>query len=604
MSFLDELKRRNVIRIGGLYLAGAWLVLQVSGTVLPMLGAPAWLARSILIVLAIGFVPALVSAWVFEFTPGGLKREKDVEPVESIPPHSGKQLDRGIMVLLALALGYFAFDKFVLAPQRAAEQVRAAREAGRSEARVESYGDKSIAVLPFVDMSPNRDQEYFSDGISEELLNLLAKIPQLRVISRSSAFSFKGKDIEVPEIAKRLNVAHVLEGSVRKAGNEVRITAQLIEARSDTHLWSATYDRTLDDIFAVQDEIAAAVVAQLKVELLGATPKVKAVDPKAYALYLQARQLWQYRTPEGLEQSIALYQQALAIDPNDAAAWSGLASSYVSQAGDGLRPIEEGYSLAREAVQKALEIDPDHAPAHGLFGWIAMEYDGEPAAAARHLTHALALEPNDSETIRIAAYLARSLGRFDTAIALGEYVTGRDPVNAVGYANLGYQYSYAGRLDDAIASRRTALSLSPGYAGAKYLIGVALLLKGEPAGALAAMQDESSDAWRLIGLPMAWHALGKQVESDAALTELIRAMDEKSWSYNIAYVFAFRGEADRAFEWLDKAVVHHDTGLAEIAVDPLFVNLHGDPRWLPFLRRIGKAPEQLGAVEFDVARPH
>ena len=316
----------------------------------------------------------------------------------------------------------------------------------------------------------------------------------------------------------------------------MRITAQLIDARSDTHLWSETYDRPLDDIFAVQDEIAAAVVAQLKLKLLGAAPKAKAVDPTAYALYLQARQLWPQSTPEGLEQSIALYQQALAIDANDAAAWSGLASGYISQAGDGLRPIEEGYRLAREAVDKALAIDPDYAPAYGLLGRIAMEYDGDLAAAARHLEHALALEPTNTEIIRIAAYLARSLGRLDTAIALGEYVIARDPVNAVGYVNLGYQYSYAGRLDAAIESRRTALSLSPDYGGAQYLIGVALLLKGDPAGALAAMQKESSESWRLIGLPMAWHALGKQVESDAALAELIRRKDEQSWSYNIAYV--------------------------------------------------------------------
>ncbi len=602
MTLLNELKRRNVIRIAGLYLAGAWLIVQVANNVMPAFDWPAWVLRAVIILLAIGFLPALVFAWAFEFTPEGLKRERDVERARSIAPQTGKRLDRVIMVVLALALGYFAVDKFLLAPRRAAEQVRAAREAGRSEARVESYGDKSIAVLPFVNMSADKDQEYFADGISEELLNLLAKIEQLRVTSRSSAFSFKGQNFEIPEIARRLNVAHVLEGSVRKAGDEVRITAQLIDARSDTQLWSETWDRPIDDIFAVQDEIATAVVAQLKLELLGAAPKTNPVDPKAYSLYLQARQLWQYRTPEGLERSIALYRQALAIDANDAAAWSGLAAGYISQAGDGLRPIEEGYSLAREAVQKALAIDPDYAPAHGLLGRIAMECDGDPAAAARHLTHALALEPNNAEIIRIAAYLARSLGRFDTAIALGEYVTARDPVNAVGYVNLAYQYSYAGRLDDAIASHRTALSLSPGYSGAQYLIGMALLRKGDPAGALAAIQEETNETWRLIGLPMAWHALGMQVESDAALAELFRK-DETSWAYNIAYVMAFRGEADRAFEWLDKAVAYHDTGLAEIAVDLLFANLHQDPRWLPFLRRLGKAPEQLAAIEFDVKLP-
>ena len=277
MSLLDELKRRNVLRIAGLYLVAAWLAVQVSSTLLPMFDAPVWLSRSIVILLATGFLPALIFAWVFQLTPEGLKRESDVERAGSITPHTGKKLDRVLMMVLALALGYFAFDKFALSPQREAALQRqkaveldAARKEGRSEALVESYGDKSIAVLPFVDMSPNKDQEYFSDGIAEELLNLLAKISQLRVISRSSAFSFKGKDIEIPEIAKRLNVAHILEGSVRKAGNQVRITVQLIDARSDTHLWSEAYDRPLDDIFAVQDEIAAAVVAQLKLKLRGA----------------------------------------------------------------------------------------------------------------------------------------------------------------------------------------------------------------------------------------------------------------------------------------------------------------------------------------------
>ena len=602
MPLLEEIKRRNVLRIAGLYLVGAWLIVQVAGTVLPMFDAPAWLPRTIVIVLAIGFIPALIFAWAFELTPEGLKRERDVDRFRSITPHTGKALDRIIMVVLALALGYFAFDKFVLAPQREAEQTSAARKEGRSAALVESFGDKSIAVLPFVNMSADKDQEYFADGIAEELLNLLSKIPQLRVISRSSAFSFKGQNLETPEIGKRLNVAHILEGSVRKAGNQVRITAQLIDARSDMHLWSETYDRPLDNIFAVQDEIAAAVVAQLKLKLLGAAPKVKVADSKAYALYLQARKIGQQRTLEGHERSIALYQQALAIDANYAAAWAGLAEVYDRQTGDGQRPIEEGVRLVREAVGKALAIDPEFAPAHGELGRLAMSYDGDLAAAARHYEHALALAPNNTDIIQGAANLLAKLGRLDTGIALTEYLVARDPVNPAGYTNLRLFYVYAGRLDEAIASSRIALSLSPGLAGAQYGIGAALLAKGDPAAALAAMQKESSEVWRLIGLPMAWHALGKKAESDAALAELIQKY-EKEAAYNIAYVLAFRGEVDRAFEWLDKAVAYHDGGLSEIVGDPLFANLRSDPRWEPFLRKIGKAPEQLAAIKFDVNLP-
>jgi TolB-like protein/class 3 adenylate cyclase/Tfp pilus assembly protein PilF len=462
--------------------------------------------------------------------------------------------------------------------------------------------EKSIAVLPFLDLSAGKDQEYFSDGISEELLNLLAKIPQLRVISRSSAFSFKGQDLEMPEIGKRLNVAHILEGSVRKSGNQVRITAQLIDTHSDTHLWSETYDRPLDDIFAVQDEIAGAVVAQLKLKLLGAVPKAKATDPKAYALYLQARQLNEQITREGYQQSIALYQQVLTIDPNYAAAWNGLADSYRQQAEEGLRPSDEAYRLARETADKALAIDPDYAPAHATLGLIAYTYDGDLGAAARHLEHALALEPTSTDIISSAASLALSLGRLDTAIALYEYILARNPVNVGSHHNQGYAYFCAGRLDEAIASLRTALSMAPDADGFQVHLGEALLLKGDHTEALAAMQKESAEAWRMIGLPMAYHALGRKAESDAALAELIRKY-EKAWAYNIAEVLAYRGEVNRAFEWLDKAIAYHDPGVSEVNTDPLLANLHKDPRWLPFLRKLGRAPEQLAVIKFDVKLP-
>ena len=609
MSFIAELRRRNVLRVGAAYVAVAWLLIQVAQTVFSAFDLGETALRAVIVVLAIGSLPVLVFTWAFELTPEGLKRESDVDRSRSVAPHTGKKLDRAIMVVLALAVGYFTFDKFALSPQREAalqqqqaDEVEAARKEGRSQALVDSYGDRSIAVLPFVDLSPNRDQEYFSDGIAEELLNLLAKISQLRVISRSSAFSFKGRNLPVPEIARHLNVAHVLEGSVRKAGNQVRITVQLIEARSDTHLWSETYDRPLDNIFAVQDEIAAAVVEQLKLELLDAAPKAKVSDPKAFALSLQARQLARQRTAEGFERSIALYQQVLAIDPNDAVAWNGLARNYINQAGDGLRPIEDGFKLGRDAVIRALASDPDYAPAHAVLGWIAMFHDDDLATAAQHFEHALMLDPTNTDIIGNAAALAMSLDRLDIALALSQYANARDPVNPTGYQNIGVAYSNAGRQDEAIESYRTALSLSPDLAGAQSQIGVALLLKRDAAAALEAIQQESNEGWRLIGLPMAWHALGDRPKSDAALAELIRKFGEHA-AYNIAYVFAFRGEADRAFEWLDKAVAYRDPGLPEISVNPLFANIHEDARWLPFLRKIGKAPEKLAAIKFDAKLP-
>src|SRR4051794_9313330 len=322
--------------------------------------------------------------------------------------------------------------------------------------------EKSIAVLPFVDMSSGKDQEYFSDGISEELLNLLAKIPQLQVTARTSSFAFKGKEIGVPEIAKTLHVANVLEGSVRKAGNLVRITAQLIKAGTDTHLWSQTYDRKLDDIFAIQDEIAADVVKQLKVTLLGAAPKARPTDPEAYALYLQAVQLGRPFTAEAFQQSDALYRKALAIDPRYVPAWYGLARNFGNETGQGLLPGKEGFAQAREAAMKALALDPEYAPAHARLGRIAMVGDNDLVGAARHFERALALDPADLDVLRNSATLLGSLGRLDEALALDEAVVRRDPVNATALFNLGLDQRWAGRLDAAIASFRTVLSLAPG----------------------------------------------------------------------------------------------------------------------------------------------
>ncbi len=291
MSFLNELKRRNVLRVAIVYLAGSWLLIQVLETLFPIFGLAETSIRIVVIILAIGFIPAVAISWVFELTPEGIKRDEDVDRSAAASIAAGENFDRIVIVVLVLALGYFAVDKFVLDPARDVEQIQEAQKQARTEALVRSYGDKSIAVIPFINMSPDPEQAYFADGISEELLNLLAKIRELRVISRSSGFSYKGKDIDITTVSKELNVAHVLEGSVRKSGNKIRITVQLIDARTDTHLWSETYDRTLDDVFVIQDEIAAEVVARLKIELLGSAPIAKKVNPQAFALYLKARRI-------------------------------------------------------------------------------------------------------------------------------------------------------------------------------------------------------------------------------------------------------------------------------------------------------------------------
>src|SRR5256884_4571740 len=439
--------------------------------------------------------------------------------------------------------------------------------------------EKSIAVLPFVNMSEDKANEYFSDGISEELLNLLAKIPQLQVTARTSSFAFKGKEIGVPEIARTLHVAHVLEGSVRKAGNSVRITAQLIKAGTDTHLWSQTYDRKLDDIFAIQDEIAADVVKQLKITLLGAAPKARATDPEAYALYLQAVQLGRQFTAEPFQQSDALYREVVAIDPRYAPAWYGLARNFGNETGQGLLPGKEGFAQAREAAVRALAIDPDYAPAHAQLGWIAMYGDSDLVGAAQHLERALALDPADLRVLTTSVTLLQSLGRLDEALALEEAAVRRDPVNVTTLFNLGYHQRMAGRLDAAISSFRTVLSMSPSNGGAHCQLGIALLLKGDAKGALAEIEQETSEIYKMIGLPLAYHALGRKADSDAALAALI-AKYEKDGPSNIASVYAYRGEADKAFEWLDKAGEYGDGGLRGNGTDKPFDKIPRDPRRL------------------------
>ena len=607
MTLFAELKRRNVIRVGAAYVVVAWLVIQVVETIFPSFGFGDVAVRYTTIVFAIGFIPALIFAWAFELTPEGLKKESEVDRSQSVTPQTGKKLDRMIMVVLALGLAYFAFDKFVLDPQREADlveqkaaAVEQARQEGRSEALVESYGDKSIAVLPFVNMSSDAEQEYFSDGISEELLNLLAKIPELRVISRSSAFSFKGQNLEIPEIAQRLNVAHILEGSVRKSGNTLRITAQLIDARSDTHLWSETYDRTLDDVFAIQDDIAATVVAQLKITLLGEAPTVAETDPEAYALYLQARHLGLLGTAEGYEQSVALLQQALAIAPEYPAAWDSLAANYTNMAASRLLPRDEGYAKAREATEKALAIDPDHAPAHSGLGWIAMRYDNDLAQAARHFERALQLDPNDIAIISDAAMLLRVLGRLDEAIAIQEYVAARDPVHPIFHSILADSYHSAGRWDEAIAAYETALRLSPGRLFAHYFKGTVLLLKGEPEAALESFTREGDEAYRIKGQALALYALGRIEEHQARLNELIERWGDQ-WPSEVAHVYADVGDTDRAFEWLQKSVDEEEGEFNPM--DPLLKPLADDPRWLPLLESIGKTPGRWDSVELEVTLP-
>jgi TolB-like protein/Flp pilus assembly protein TadD len=459
----------------------------------------------------------------------------------------------------------------------------------------------SIAVLPFADLSQQKDQAYMSDGLAEELLSLLAQVPGLRVIARTSSFSFADKSVDVATIGRALDVEHVLQGSVRREGNKLRITSQLVRAADNTQLWSKTYDRTVGDVFAVQEEIAAAVVSELKVTLMSGPPQTQKTSPEAFSLFLRARQSGRSGTLAGRRQAIALYKQVLALDPAYAPAWVGLSTNYGNLANDGAMPLEQGFALARQAADKALAIDPNYARAHAQRAYVAFNFDNDLPLAARRIESALSLDPHDLGSILNAAGLALSLGRLEQATALDRYVVSRDPLNATAHYNLGVALLFGGHDAEAITSWRQALALSPDFAGAWFSIGAAQLSLGQPEAALASIRKEPSEILRAIGLPMAYPALGQTAKADAALAELERVHGGDA-AFNIAYVHALRGESDEAFEWLERAVQNKDTGLPDIIYEPNLASLHADPRWLPLLRRLGRAPEQLAAVPFD-ARP-
>ena len=589
-SFFAELKRRNVLRAGAFYIAAIWALAQGIAQLGPAFGMPDWGTRWFVIAGAIGFPFWIAFAWFFEFTPEGLKRESEIDPAQSITAHTGKKLDRWIIAIMGIAIVLLVTDRFVLH-----HGVNADADAAVSE--------KSIAVLPFVNMSEEKSNEYFSDGISEDLLNLLAKIPQLQVTARTSAFSFKGKDAAQRDIAHQLHVAHLLVGSVRKIGNAVRISAQLVDAATDTQRWSQTWDRKLDDVFAIQDEIASAVVDQLRIKLLGAAPTAKPIDPQAYALILQAQELLNRVNPKNMEQSIELNKQALAIAPNESRAWTGLARAYINQMQMGVLTSQKGAELARQAANKALQADPTNATAFTVLGRIASDVDFDLAAAARYQQRALDVEPGNLLTINAAAILLDSLDRVDEAVTLTEYRVAHDPANPVAYNNLGVARYFARRWDAAIDAQRTALRLSPELAGPHSSIGASLLLgNADAAGALKEYEAESDDANRLCNLPFALHALGRTQEADAALQVCIDRFGAEQPG-NMPTNYAYRGQADAAFEWLEKSAAAHDPLIATIVTEPLLDRLHDDPRWLPFLRKVGYAPEQLAKIEFKVKLP-
>ncbi|MDH3439364.1 MAG: hypothetical protein OEM63_01335 [Gammaproteobacteria bacterium] len=464
-EFLDELKRRNVVRVAIAYLAAAWLLIQLVETLFPVFDLSDSSIRLVVIVLAIGFPLVLLLSWIYELTPDGFKVDSEEDRSSAPASHRGEKLDRAIIVTLVLALGYFAVDKFVLDPARDSEREGQIAEQARSEALIGSFGDRSIAVLPFVNMSDDSGNEYFSDGISEELLNLLAGVPELRVISRSSSFSFKGKDIDIPAIAEQLEVAHILEGSVRKAGNQVRITAQLIDGRTDTHLWSDTYDRELEDVFEIQDEISAAIVGEL-ISRLGLAVEVapqvtRQTSSEAHEAYLRGRYLVAQRTTSSVESAIREFETTVRFDPAFAAGHAELANAILIGYSD--RTEAANISLATPHVEAALTLDPGLAEARAAAGNLAW-LQGNPEEALSHFQEAVRLNRNYSEAYTwMGMILEYELGRYEESFAARETALQLDPLSFPAIGNYISGLIWRNRLTEADQQLAKAQSISPGF---------------------------------------------------------------------------------------------------------------------------------------------
>jgi TolB-like protein/Tfp pilus assembly protein PilF len=467
-SFFGELKRRNVIRVAGLYLVGAWLVVQVAGTVLPMFGAPEWLPRTIVVLLAIGFVPAVIFSWVFELTPQGLKREDDVAPEQSITPQTGRRMDRMIIVVLALALGYFAFDKFVLTPRREAALV-ASVVPNESKSVINV---KSIAVLPFENLSRDPDNAFFTDGVQDEILTDLARIADLKVISRTSVMQYKtGVARNLRKIGEELGVAHVLEGSVQRAANKIRVNAQLIDARTDAHLWAQTYDRDLADVFAIQSEIAKAIAEQLQAKLSPNEKKVieqsPTTDLAAFDLYSRAKSLlltasFSVTQDQDRRKAIELLDEAVKRDPSFFDAYCQLAGAHEDlYAVSGSDHTPTRLALAEAALQTATRLRPDAAETHlarAQYLYYGLRDDAGALAELESVRRAL---PNDPRLFELTGYILRLRGQQEEGLQNLERAVELDPRNFNTLQQISLSYQYLGRYAEAIAALDRVLAIVP-----------------------------------------------------------------------------------------------------------------------------------------------
>jgi serine/threonine-protein kinase len=567
------------------YAIVGWLLVEVAHTAFPTLQLPDWTTTLVTVLVIMGFPLALIVAWAFEMTPEGIKREADVDRTESSTHVTGRKLDFAIIGLLAIAVVYFAVDKFVLEQAEvAAEPVLAAESVER---------EKSIAVLPFVNMSSDPEQEYFSEGISEEILNELAQLPGLRVASRTSAFTFKGENRNMGEIAAILKVSYVLEGSVRKSGNRVRIAAQLIDASNEKHLWSEIYDRELTDIFAIQSEIARAVSRKVKIEL---SPKqeavlanTQAVNPEAHEAVLRGRYEADKFTADSYKRAIEHFERALVADPEYAPAYVGLAVSYF-MLGQPLAAMrhEDAMPKAKKAALKALELDPSLPDAYSALASVNWIYDWDWEAADQMFRRAIELNPNSADAHSDYGIYLSALGQREEANAQGQRAAELDPLDLGGRAVRAEYYYHARDYERALEELQRLIEIEPTFQRAYFIRTWIYDALGEYEKAIEACRmagdctDEETASWRAAyrdqGREGYWRWLLEWYEAERS--------KGNADPLDFAWVYAGLGDADAAFAFLDEAFEMRNGDLTFLKVNAYWDPIRGDPRFDELLRRM------------------
>jgi len=596
-NFFSELKRRNVYKVAVAYAVVAWLLIQAASIFLPAFDAPPWVMKIFIIVIIFGFPVALIFSWAFEITPEGIKLESEIEPSKSIKRRTGRKIVAVTIALAVVAAGLFVYQ---LVLQRSTITFRPvtqpeARPGFQSEAATVAP-NKSIAVLPFVNVSADKNDEYLSDGMTEELLNALTKVKSLRVPGRSSSFAFKGKNDEdiFRKVGEQLHVNAVLEGSVRKAGNKLRITAQLINVTDGFHLWSETYDRDMKDILAVQGDVAQRVVQALQVQLgvdeARALAKKPTENPEAHRLYLLGRYHFAKFTRAGWTNAIHYFEQALQVDPNFALAYCGLADTY-GWAGGQTMAGREAWAKEMEFAQKALALDPNLAEAHLSMGTALYSVLG-PYASEKELDRAVELNPNLPLIYDQYGWTFSEMGRFNEAIAAEKKALELDPLSTFLNTDLAFFLYWARRYEEATTQIRKTLELDPNNAFAHSILGWCLIGKGNKAEARAEFQKATSLddlPWYISSLGYACAAKGDRAKAEQILQDLEELSKQRYVSpANRAAVYLGLGENEKALDWLEKAYEDRDPIFWWIDGDQLYDSVRNEPRFQALVQKIDR----------------